>query len=79
MKRILIILAIALSSCSTDEARTTTQEEANCRCYTILEANAFGLPTGQSFTAGVMENDCSGVQKNFNKNGVFRVGQKICD
>jgi hypothetical protein len=79
MKRIILLLAIVLSSCSTDEARTTTEPQANCRCYTILEANAFNLPTGQSFTAGIMENDCSGAQKNFNKNGVYRVGDKICD
>jgi hypothetical protein len=79
MKRLFLILAIALTSCSADETNTTATAEANCRCYTILEATAFNLPTGQSFTAGIMENDCSGAQKNFNKNGVFRVGDKICD
>ena len=79
MKRIILLLAIVLSSCSTDEARTTPQEELNCNCSTILEANVFGLPTGQAFTAGVMSNDCTGVQRNFNLNGVYRVGQKICN
>jgi hypothetical protein len=79
MKRIILLLAIALSSCSADETSTTPQEELNCNCSTILEANVFGLPTGQSFTAGVMSNDCTGVQRNFNLNGVYRVGQKICN
>jgi hypothetical protein len=79
MKRIILLLAIALSSCSADETSTTPQEELNCNCSTILEANVFGLPTGQAFTAGVMENDCTGVQRNFNLNGVYRVGQKICN
>ena len=79
MKRILFILAIALASCSADETSTSAQEEANCNCSTILEANVFGLPTGQAFTAGVMSNDCTGVQRNFNLNGVYRVGQKICN
>lgn len=79
MKRILFILAITLASCSADETSTTPQDEANCRCSTILEANVFRLPTGQAFTAGVMANDCSGVQRNFNLNGVYAVGQKICD
>ena len=78
MKRILFILAIALFSCSADET-STTQEELNCNCSTILEANKFRLPTGESFTAGVMENDCTGVQKNFNYNGIYDVGQKICN
>jgi hypothetical protein len=79
MKRIILLLAIALSSCSTDETSTTPQEELNCNCSTILEANVFGLPTGQAFTAGVMSNDCTGVQKNFNLSGIYRVGQKICN
>jgi hypothetical protein len=79
MKRIILLLAIALSSCSADETSTTPQEELNCNCSTILEANVFGLPTGQSFTAGVMSNDCTGVQRNFNLNGVYIVGQKICN
>jgi hypothetical protein len=79
MKRILFILAITLFSCSADEVSTTPQEELNCNCSTILEANKFRLPTGQSFTAGVMENDCTGVQKNFNYNGIYNVGQKICN
>lgn len=79
MKRILFILAIALFSCSTDETTTTPQPELNCNCSTILEANKFRLPTGETFTAGVMENDCTGVQKNFNYNGIYDVGQKICN
>ncbi len=79
MKRILFILAIALASCSADESSKSAQEELNCNCSTILEADVFGLPTGQTFTAGVMANDCTGVQRNFNLNGVYRVGQKICN
>jgi len=79
MKTILVILAIALFSCSADETSTTPQEELNCNCSTILEANVFTIVTGNQFTAGVMENDCSGVQKNFNRPGIYRVGQKICN
>jgi hypothetical protein len=80
MKKFIIIFAIFLSSCTTENANSNSSEpQADCRCYTILEANTFNLPTGQSFTAGIMENDCSGAQKNFNKNGVFRVGEKICN
>jgi hypothetical protein len=79
MKTILFILAIALFSCSADETSTTPQEELNCNCSTILEANVFGLPTGQAFTAGVMSNDCTGVQKNFNRPGIYRAGDKICN
>ena len=77
MKKLILLTAIILSSCSNDSEERS--EPQNCNCSTILEADVFGLPTGQSFTAGVMENDCTGVQRNFNKNGVYRVGQKICN
>jgi hypothetical protein len=80
MNKFIIIFAIFLSNCTTENADSNIPEpEVNCNCSTILEANVFGLPTGQSFTAGVMENDCTGVQKNFNLSGIYRVGQKICN
>ena len=81
MNKFIIIFAIFLSNCTTEnsENSNSSEQEANCRCNTILEANVFRLVTGDQFTAGVMENDCSGVQKNFNLNGVYRVGEKICN
>lgn len=82
MKKIYLLLAITIfSNCSTENSENTNNNvpELNCHCSTILEANVFRLPTGQNFTAGVMENDCSRVQKNFNLNGVYTVGQKICN
>lgn len=82
MRKIFTLLAITIFlSCSTENSENTNNNvpEADCLCYTILEANKFRLPTGQSFTAGVMENDCTGVQKNFNLSGIYEVGQKICN
>ena len=82
MKKIFTLLAITIFlSCSTENSENTNNNvpEADCLCYTILEANVFGLPTGQSFTAGVMENDCTGVQRNFNRPGIYRAGEKICN
>jgi hypothetical protein len=80
MNKFIIIFAIFLSNCTTENADSNISEpEANCRCSTILEANVFTIVTGNQFTAGVMENDCTGVQKNFNLSGIYRVGQKICN
>lgn len=76
-KLFLTACILLLTACSNDSEERN--EPQNCNCSTILEANVFGLPTGQSFTAGVMENDCTGVQRNFNLNGVYAVGQKICN
>ena len=82
MKKIFTLLAITIFlSCSTENSENTNNNvpEADCLCYTILEANVFTIVTGNQFTAGVMENDCTGVQKNFNLNGIYEVGQKICN
>lgn len=80
MKKFIIFFAIFLSSCTTENANNNSSEPvADCQCSTILEANVFKIVTGNQFTAGVMENNCTGVQKNFNLNGVYRVGEKICN
>jgi hypothetical protein len=79
MKKIYLLLAFSFFSCSTENSENNPEPELNCNCSTILEANKFMLTTGQTFTAGVMENDCTGVQKNFNYNGIYNVGQKICN
>jgi hypothetical protein len=80
MKKIFTLLAITIFlSCSTENSENNSEPEADCLCYTILEANVFTIVTGNQFTAGVMENDCTGVQKNFNLSGIYRVGQKICN
>lgn len=82
MRKIFTLLAITIFlSCSTENSENTNNNvpELNCQCSTILEANVFTIVTGNQFTAGVMENDCTGVQKNFNRNGVYTVGQKICN
>jgi hypothetical protein len=82
MKKIFTLLAITIFlSCSTENSENTNNNvpEADCLCYTILEANVFTIVTGNQFTAGVMENDCTGVQKNFNLSGIYRAGEKICN
>jgi len=80
MNKFIIIFAIFLANCTTENENSNISEpEANCRCSTILEANVFTIVTGNQFTAGVMENDCTGVQKNFNRPGIYRAGDKICN
>jgi hypothetical protein len=79
MKKFIIIFAIFLSNCTTENENSNISEpEANCRCSTILQGTTYNLPSGEIFTSGVMENDCTGVQKNFTKQGIFRAGEKIC-
>jgi len=77
MKKLLLILAVVVSSCSTDEEQRT--ETTNCNCETILTADTFTLPNQTTQTVATVENDCTGAQRQRNLVGVYSVGQKICD
>ena len=77
MKTLLLFLSILFLSCTPDsdnEEQTTT----DCRCATILEAERFVIQN-QVLTVMTIENDCTGVQRQIERNGTFEVGQKICD
>ena len=76
MKKLLFILAIALSSCTAESAR---QEEQNCNCETVLTVNVFTLPNGYKFTTVTLANDCTGAQRQEDLQGSYSVGQKICN
>jgi hypothetical protein len=78
MKTILVILAIALSSCSTDD-NARQEEPANCSCETILRADTFHLPSGYVWTVATLENDCTGAQRQRDLVGVHTPGEKICN
>ena len=78
MKTILVILAIALSSCSTDDSQNRT-EETNCNCETILRADTFRLPNGYTWTVVTLANDCTGAQRQTDLVGVHHLGDKICN
>jgi hypothetical protein len=78
MKTILVILAIALSSCSTDD-NARQEEPANCTCETILRADTFHLPSGYVWTVATLENDCTGAQRQRDLVGVHTLGEKICN
>jgi hypothetical protein len=77
MKKALIILAVIISSCSNDSENRT--EPQNCLCETIKQADTFTLPTGQIWTVVILENDCSGVQRQKDLSGTHSVGEKICN
>lgn len=76
-KLFLISSILTLTACSNDEALRT--EEANCNCWTILQATSYTLPNQAPQSVLTVENDCSGQQKQINRNGVYVVGSKICD
>ena len=72
-----LLLGLIIASCSNNEQSRT--EEANCNCWTILQTTSFTLPNQSPYSVMTLENDCSGLQKQINRNGVYVVGSKICD
>lgn len=77
MKKLLLLTAIILSSCSNDgEERSEPQ---NCQCWTILQADSFTLPNQATQSVLIVKNDCSGLQKQITRVGVYIVDSKICD
>ena len=77
MKTLLLFLSILFLSCTPD-SDNDEQTTPDCRCATILEAERFVIQN-QVITVMTIENDCTGVQRQIERNGTFEVGQKICD
>ena len=77
MKTLLLFLSILFLSCTPD-SDNEEQTTLDCRCATILEAERFVIQN-QVITVMTIENDCTGVQRQIERNGIFEVGQKICD
>ena len=77
MKTLLLFLPILFLSCTPD-SDNEEQTTPDCRCATILESERFVIQN-QTITVMIIENDCTGVQRQIERNGLFEVGQKICD
>jgi len=77
MKTLLLFLSILFLSCTPD-SDNEEQTSPDCRCATILEAERFVIQN-QVITVMTIKNDCTGVQRQIERNGTFEVGQKICD
>lgn len=77
MKTLLLFLSILFLSCTPD-SDNEEQTTLDCRCATILETERFVIQN-QVITVMTIKNDCTGVQRQIERNGTFEVGQKICD
>ena len=78
MKNLFLLPLLALSLSCTPDSDNDEQSTVDCRCATILESERFVIQN-QVFSVLTIENDCTGVQRQIERNGVFEVGQKICD
>ncbi len=76
-KLLLASIALILTACSNDEPQRA--EPQNCACWTILQTVSYTVPNQSPVSIMTVANDCTGLQKQMNRNGVYAVGQKICD
>ena len=58
MKKITLILALALFSCEKEEVTPTTTVE-DCNCNRVVSSNSFNLPGGVSYGYWSTVNDCT--------------------
>jgi len=77
MKTLLLFLSILFLSCTPD-SDNEEQTTPNCRCATILQSDHVTIQ-GIVISILIIENDCTGVQRQIERNGIFEVGGKICD
>ena len=62
MKKITLILAIALFSCEKDNVTPTTQQTQttlDCDCDRVVSSSSFNLPGGVSYGYWSTVNDCT--------------------
>jgi hypothetical protein len=86
MKKVILILAIALFASCTPEATPTptgTNNNIDCLCGVVVESSSFNVvnPNGgiTQFSALTMKRNCTGVFNQIQRNGVIRVGTQICN
>ena len=80
MKKIIIgILVMSLYSCSKNDRIDNT---VNCNCGTVEVSNTFNLavPGGlHQFSVMTVKNNCSGITKQIQRDGLYSVGNQICN
>ena len=59
MKKITLILALALFSCEKEEVAQTTQTTLDCDCDRVVSSSSFNLPGGVSYGYWSTVNDCT--------------------
>lgn len=77
MKKILVLLAIVMVSCSTPY--TESEAPVDCKCGVVVEAQNFNVLGANQFTVMTVKNNCTGVFKQVQKNGVIAVGTQLCN
>jgi len=80
MKKVIIILAIALfASCTPEETTTST----DCNCGQIVQSNSFNIINGTGgitvFSVLKVKDNCTGEIVTIQRNGTYANNTQICN
>jgi uncharacterized protein YcfL len=72
MKKLLLLTAILLVSCSKQD------EVLNCDCGKVIQSSSFNA-LGNQFSVFTVRNNCTGIEKQTRRDGIVNVGTQICN
>lgn len=74
MKKLLLLLsAISIISCTEESSN-----ESDCNCGKVIQSTSFNA-LGNVFSVFTVHNNCTGIDKQIQRNGIVKVGTIICD
>ena len=76
MKKLLLILLV-IYGCSTPEQQQTTNTD--CNCGTVIESQSFNVLGQNQFSVIKVKNNCTGIIKQIQRNGVVSIGTNLCN
>lgn len=76
MKKVLLLLLLVTVSCSQPDAPAPVTD---CKCGTVIESVPYNLFGSSFFSVVTVKNNCTGIMKQIQKNGVILKGTTLCN
>jgi hypothetical protein len=74
MKKIILVFVILfIVSCTTE-----SEDNTDCNCGKVIQSTSFNA-LGNVFSVFTVHNNCTGIDKQIQRNGIVNVGTVICD
>ena len=74
MKKLLLLFAVLFIVSCTPES----EENTDCNCGKVIQSTSFNA-LGNVFSVLIVHNNCTGIDKQIQRNGIVKVGTVICD
>ena len=76
MKKVLLLLLLVFGSCSQPDAPAPVTD---CKCGIVIESVPYNLFGSSFFSVLTVKNNCTGIMKQIQKNGVILKGTTLCN